>query len=108
MRNLIHRTFGALLYLAAFCMVWANPVRADTERILSFDSQITIHSDASMRVVETITVTALGKKIKRGIYRDFPTEYKNKRGDTVTVKFTVEEVLRDGIPEPYHITRRSI
>lgn len=107
MKSLGHRACVALFFLVAVCIVWASPARADTERIHSFDSEITIHTDASMTVVETIRVTALGNQIKRGIYRDFPTEYKNSRGDTVTVKFEVKVVLRDGAIEPYHIERRS-
>ncbi|MGV7219893.1 MAG: DUF2207 domain-containing protein [Nitrospinales bacterium] len=95
------------IVLFLFFVFGINSAQAETERILSFDSQITIHSDASMTVVETIKVVALGKKIKRGIYRDFPTKYKNKYGDTVRVQFNVEEVLRDGIPEAHHIVNRS-
>jgi len=47
------------------------------ERIISFDSEITINEDASMIVTEKINVYSNGDKIKRGIYRDFPTRYKD-------------------------------
>ena len=43
------------------------------ERILYFQSDLQISTDASMEVIETIRVQAEGKQIKRGIYRDFPT-----------------------------------
>jgi uncharacterized membrane protein len=72
------------------------------EKILSFSSDITVHPDATMTVRETIAVRAEGKKIKRGIYRDFPTIYRDSSGLRHTVGFSVESVLKDGKPEPYH------
>lgn len=72
------------------------------ERIISFDSEITINEDASMIVVEKIKVFAAGLNIKRGIYRDFPTKYKDRYGNNVIIKFEVLEVSRDGNSENYH------
>jgi hypothetical protein len=72
------------------------------ERILSFDSDIAVHADGTMTVQETIRVTALGRQIKRGIYRDFPTTYRDARGNKIVVGFDVQEVTRDGLPEAYH------
>ena len=80
----------------------AAPVSAQSERILNFKSLIVVNRDASMTVTEDITVEADRREIKRGIIRDFPTTYKDRLGNTVTVGFQVEEVLRDGRPEPYH------
>jgi uncharacterized membrane protein YgcG len=71
-------------------------------RILSFRSDITVHQDSTMTVRETIAVRAEGEKIKRGIYRDFPTTYRDGRGNRYTVGFSVESVLRDGRTEPHH------
>jgi len=73
------------------------------ERIISFDSDIHVYRDASMSVVETITVYGTGNEIKRGIFRDFPTRYKNRYGNNYVVDFSVHEVLRDGKPESYHL-----
>lgn len=86
----------ALLSLAA---------RAD-ERILDFHSLITVYSDGAMSVSETIKVRAEGDQIRRGIYRDFPTDYMDRHGNRVRVAFDVMEVLRDGKSEPFH-TRRE-
>lgn len=77
-----------------------------TEKIYSYDSDIYINEDASMVVEETITVFAGGDKIKRGIYRDFPTKYKDKNGNNYTVEFEVLEVLRDGQKEKYKIEKQ--
>lgn len=71
------------------------------ERILSFDSMIAVQPDGALRVTETIRVRAEGRQIKRGIYRDFPTRYKDHRGANYIVDFDVLAVSRDGRPEPY-------
>jgi uncharacterized membrane protein len=73
------------------------------ERIISFDSDIHVYRDATMFVVETITAYSTGNEIKRGIYRDFPTRYKDRYGSKYVVDFNVHEVLRDGKPESYHL-----
>ncbi len=77
------------------------------EVILQFDSHIAVRQDSSMRVEETIVVRAEGKSIKRGIYRDFPTDYKDRMGNRFHVGFRVISVLRDGAPESYRIEKRG-
>ena len=95
------------LYLLLFCLPVFGPVgmsyATGSERILDFKSRIRVQQDGSMSVSEDITVVCDGKKIKRGIFRDFPTRYRDRHGNTVQVAFNVREVLRDGRPEPYHI-----
>ena len=76
------------------------------ERILSYDSAITVNADGSMDVVETIRVHAEGNDIRRGIYRDFPTRYRDRYGNRVVVDFQPVSVLRDGKAEPWFIERR--
>ena len=71
------------------------------ERILSFDSIIQVNRDGSMRVTEFIQVRAEGRQIKRGIFRDFPTTYKDHHGANYVVDFEVLAVTRDGRPEPF-------
>ena len=56
-----------------------------------------------MVVTETITVHALGKKIRRGIYRDFPTLYSGPFFTRVAVPFHVKRVARNGQQEPFHL-----
>ena len=80
---------------------------AQSERILEFISRMQVHQDGSMTVTEEISVVCEGQQIKRGIYRDFPTKYKDRHGNTVRVGFEVLQVLRDGFPEPYHIKTLS-
>jgi uncharacterized membrane protein YgcG len=78
-----------------------------SERILSFHSDITVHHNASMTVRETIRVRSEGQEIRRGIYRDFPTSYKDIFGNRYIVGFTVIDVFRDNTSEPYHINNIS-
>ncbi len=74
---------------------------AQSERILNFQSDITIRTDGTVRVRETIEVYAAGRKIQRGIYRDFPTTYQDRFGNRVRVRFDVEEVLHNGATANY-------
>ena len=77
------------------------------ERILDFHSAIGIAKSGDMTVRETITVEAEGRQIRRGIYRDFPTRYKDRYGNQYHVGFEIISVRRDGRPEDYHTESRS-
>ncbi len=78
-----------------------------SERILSYHSDVKVNRDASLSVTETITVVAQGEEIKRGIYRDFPVKYRDHLGNRYNVEFKVREVLKDGLPEKYHLKTMS-
>ena len=82
-------------------------VAAEEERILDFKSHVQVLRDGSVTVTEEIKVVAAGDKIKRGIFRDFPTQYQDRYGNTIRVGFNVVSVLRDGVPDSYHIEERS-
>ncbi|MGF1556856.1 DUF2207 domain-containing protein [Paucihalobacter sp.] len=71
------------------------------ERILSYNTQITVEKSGDLLVREDITVNAEGNHIKRGIYRTFPTKYKDKLGTRFNVDFEVVEVLKNGNSEPF-------
>ena len=77
------------------------------ERIISFDSDVTVAADGELTVTETIKVQAEGYDIKRGIYRDFPTVYKGRDGETHIVGFSVVEVLRGGKRENWFTKKMS-
>ena len=83
------------------------PVTFQGERIKEFVSDITVNPDSTMDVTETITVWCEGESISHGIFRDFPTIYKDNYGNRVKVAFKVIEVLRNGEPEPYAIENMS-
>lgn len=92
--------------LLSLMLILAPLVNAD-ERILSYHGEIRIAADASMTITETITVRSEGDQIRRGIYRDFPTRYRDTYGNHYVVLFDVVSVTRDGQPEPWHAEDRS-
>jgi len=89
----------AISLVMTLCPAFSDEV----ERITDFNSRIIVHSDASLTVTETIRVYCAGAEIKRGIVRDFPTRYKGRAGETVTVPFQIVSIQRDGKSEPYHV-----
>jgi len=89
-----------LLYLMASQGIGGETCpRGWDECILSYKQSIRVKRNGSIRVREDIKVRATGDKIKRGIYRDFPVEYRDRRGRTYRVGFKVVKVFRDGEPE---------
>ena len=94
--------FAFLLLLWGFLALPLAAQEQEDERIRSFDSHITVHDDGSMTVRETITVLAQGESIRHGIYREFPTRYRDKAGNSYSVTFDIVSVRRDGHAEPYH------
>ncbi len=85
-------------------MVFSAPAQAQAPEVIRlFRSEISVAPDASMTVHETIRVRAAGSAIQHGIFRDFPTRYRDRFGNRVTVGFNVSRVLRDGRPEPYRL-----
>ncbi len=97
------RWFGLFVLLAAGSLALACPAaRAEeAERITDFDSRIEIYPDGHLRVSETIVVTCAVRQIKHGIFRDFPTDYRDRMGNRVRVAFDVVSVQRDGTAEPF-------
>jgi len=77
------------------------------ERILDYRSHIKVSEDGYLAVTETIRVQAEGQKINRGIYRDFPTHYKDKLGNHFVVDFDVISVQRDSRAESWHTEKKS-
>jgi uncharacterized membrane protein YgcG len=73
------------------------------ERILNYHSDIEVFADGAMQVTETIRVRSEQREIKRGIYRDFPTDYRDRFGNRYRVGFEVLDVKRDGRGEFWHI-----
>ncbi len=98
--------FLRILGFCAALLGLAVPALAE-ERIISFDSDVTVADDGELTVIETIRVRAEGYEIKRGIYRDFPTVYKGRGGETHIVGFEVVEVLRDGRAENWFTKNMS-
>jgi uncharacterized membrane protein YgcG len=80
-----------------------SPLALAEEVIHSFHADITVNADGSMDVIETIEVTAEGNKIKRGIFRDFPTSKTTILGLRKNYPFKVTAVKRDNEPDGHHL-----
>src|SRR5450756_213689 len=102
-------TSSNLMLMAALMLL--SPVgragAAEAERILSFDSVVTVHTDSTMIVQETIRFVSAGVSIQHGLYRDFPTTYTNPGRAPVRVAFQVLDLMRDGSTEPWHAVRQT-
>ncbi len=102
---------GLLIAVSIAVLVFFSPFLSSPaesyEKIISFRSDISVRRDTTLMVKETIRVNSEGVKIRHGIYRDFPTRYRDRLGNSYVVGFDLKEVLRDNIPEPFHIENRS-
>ena len=83
--------------LASLCV--AFPVLAE-EVINRFDVGIEVETDGDIILTETITVTAEGNQIRRGIFRDLP-RYFESDGDRLRYDYKVLSIQRNGQREPY-------
>lgn len=94
----------------AFSMLIA---KNSSDRILSFKSDVTVGAEGKLAVVENIKIyngngqtgdiafENVNNDIQRGIVRDFPTGYVNKKGFNVKTGFSLKRVLLDGKDVPY-------
>jgi len=98
---MLHRLITSLL-----CLLLTTPALA-AEYIQYFHSDIEVQRNGDLEVTETIRVKAEGKVIRRGIYRDFPTRYKDTRGRGLNVGFELLSVKRDDRAEPFHTKNQS-
>lgn len=92
-----------LLLVGSFLSVCSQSLFSSQERIISFDSDITVHADSSLTVHETIKVLSAGESIVHGIFREFPEYYKASLGSRCEVVFRELSVTLDDQPVPYFI-----
>ena len=96
----------ARILLAAVALLACTGALAD-ERILGYDIDVRVSRDGALDVTERITVRAEGINIRRGIYRDFPTRYRDRYGNRVVVDLKVLGVLRNDQTEPWFTEERD-
>jgi uncharacterized membrane protein YgcG len=94
------------IILALSVILVAKPLVAQ-ELIKSYDVGVDVRTDGSIDVTERIAVHAEGQQIRRGIYRDFPTRYRDRFGNRVRAGLQVVGVERDGSKEPWFTERMS-
>lgn len=88
----------------------------NSDRILSFHSEVKIEENGTIHVSETIrvyngsalstsgsldTLASSNDDIQRGIVRDFPTKYLDTNGLWHRTGFSVKKVFKNGKEEPY-------
>jgi uncharacterized membrane protein YgcG len=88
--------------LALLALVLAEPAFA-REEITMFDAHVLVERDGDIVVTETISVTAEGVQIRRGVFRDLP-RYFERDDATSAYDYRVLGVERDGRPEPYEVS----
>jgi len=76
---------------------------SQTEQILDFHSDITLQDDSSLAVTETISVVAGGNQIRHGIYREFPTSYRDNLNNHYVVGFQMLGATLDSSSEPFRV-----
>lgn len=92
-----------LSFLFVILITTSSLIRAeDAERIINYHSHIAVHQDGNLIITETIKVISAGDKIQRGIFRTFPTKYKDRYGNKVQVKFEILKITKNGYDEPFH------
>ncbi len=102
-RSYLKRSFDrSLIGFVTTLLVCLAPAFG-AEEISSFHSEIGIQPEGLIQVTETIAVVAEGRSIRRGIFRDIPTLYKNSSGRSIRTPLSVLEVTRDGHPERWAI-----
>ena len=99
------RMFLKFIFIACLCIFAKTAYSA--ERILSYETEITVKPNGVLDVVENITVHAENNKIKRGIYRDFPTQYLGENGADHRVGFELLSVMRNDENEHYSVNSYS-
>ena len=65
----LKKYLNILLFIYSFGILFSN------ESILNYETELELHNDGSLFIIENITVKAEGNKIQRGIMRNFPTKY---------------------------------
>jgi len=101
------RAFRFWVALAGALLGLTPAASAQSERITSFNSAGTVYRNGEIEVTETIIVRAEGRVIRRGIFRDLPTQRGRYWYGPHRVGFDVVSVTRDGQPEPWRLERRG-
>src|SRR3974390_950188 len=97
------RIFILLFGVIAALLLRPCIVSGQVEQIVDFHSEIWLMPDASLRVIETITVNAAGNQIRHGIYRDFPTRYHDAYNNNYVVDFQMLGATRDSLGESFKV-----
>lgn len=87
--------------LAQETLTEQSPQENQSERIISFHTDIRIDTSGMMYLSEKIKVYVSGDQIKRGIVRSIPVYRKDIFGDRKSVDFKITSILKNGVKENY-------
>lgn len=90
----------ACLFLAVLPAAAQFDERALGERIHNYDVDIDVQKDGDIVVTEIIHLTAEGRKIRRGIFRDVPRFFE-KNGDRYRYDYDIKSIKRNGKREQF-------
>lgn len=77
------------------------------ERVNAFHTDIRIAANGELTVTETIELQGAMREPQRDLVRELAEEYRDRHGSRIKVPILVEEVLRNGRPEPYAVERTA-
>jgi predicted membrane protein DUF2207 len=77
------------------------------ERVSAFHSDVRIAASGELVVTETIELPGAMREPQRGLVRELAEDYRDRHGERVKVPIAVEQVLRNGRPEPYAVERMA-
>ncbi len=95
-----------IVSVVLFCAASLSSALAE-EVIKSFDAKVQVAKDGTYTVTETITVNSEGRKIRRGIFRDFPLLFEDADGKEKQVGFHLISTLRNGKPDKNRLKESS-
>lgn len=101
LKSILKRVDMKRFIASLICLLLLSIVGQAEETIISFKSDVTVNSNSTLDISESIAIISDGSTIRRGIFRDFPTRYTDKNGVQVRVDFSVKNVSRNGQPENY-------
>jgi hypothetical protein len=88
-----------LLSIAIFSTINLHAFSKNEERIISFNSDITVRLDGSLGIRDTIIVFTQGQRIIHGIKRRIHTSYTREH----SIFYEIKSITRNGYSEPYSI-----
>ncbi len=95
-----------LFFIVSF-FVGSLFIFGQSERIISFHSDIEVDTSSIITVKESIKVYANGNVFKRGITRTIPTVSSDSSGRSVKLDYKILSVERDGSRSKYHTEKSS-
>ncbi|MGF1594379.1 MAG: DUF2207 domain-containing protein [Kiloniellaceae bacterium] len=100
---IVRRAARALLaVLLAAMLPAAAAAQGDPDHIPRFATEIVVEPNGDLLVSEEIDFEVMPGSVKRGIFRDLPTAYRDVWGLTERVEYEILEVTRDGRAE-HHV-----